>query len=569
MTFLDAKQRYFSKKDERLPHLIVDAFLSKAPDEAIEDVIAKPYAELNRNAVAEMGPLHILSVTSHGMSDLIHLNSDYICGKSPYLGIEPYINPHRLPSCMDHNGFCFFKKTGDALKAFEIKAKHVFVNSCGSLQFKQATFDPLFNVGYSFLEGHACSFVGALRWKDGYGSESVLFYQLLKNGYTLGEAVAILNDTLYSNQFEHSKNVFCLIGDPESALLQSEKAEYDTAHYDDKSKAIHLKFNAGFAHVKVESRLFVDVFMRQRMLLHVKALKETYFISAVPTKEKNALHLFVYSNGNIHGDQLLNIEDVSALFDNLLYVYRNVDQNLNNTLGLNKLYPNWIKQGGKKNIENRLLNVSRLLKECFIHHHQFPKFRKSSHMFFQEVDKLNFDIAKTLYESISRTSFRFSEYYQESFVLQPDHSPEDCYLCGKTLASRTLVHILQPNIKRTETICSSCGGLEDKPDHDLSLQLKLQESFTKASNNNVVLQLKNSTEKVFDGYCVLAVRRSSELGIGSGEPIKKILLQPHETKEVDFELVVESDVPIHQYALQTAFISMTQIYLSGRSIWVH
>lgn len=568
MTLLDAKQRMevlTSANHELSVNVIVDSFLTEAPQEKADDLVVKPYLELNKGAITDRDSIHVLSITSHGMSDLIHLNADFICGKSPFLGIDPYTT-NRLPSCMEDGGFCLFKRNGSPLHGYEIKASHVFINSCGSLRFLESTFDPLFNIGYSMLEGFATSFVGALRWKDGHGSESLLYYHLLKAGFSIGEAVAILNRALLANQFENSSNVFGLIGDPEARPFES-PSNMDCYEITDYSERVKVNIKNGFSHVKLISPELTEGYLNQKIFLYVKD-KTTYYITCIPTRDKTALHIFLYSYEHRNSEIDLEIEDFNQTFTQILHKYHLIDQNLNNTLGLNKLYPYWIKQGGKKNLENRLLNISRLYKSYYTNNGIVNKLLNSSRKFIAEVDKIDFDIAKALYDSVSSTSFRFSEYYQENFFLQPGEAEHSCYICGNKLILRTLKHILRPDVQRTEAICTNCGGIEDKPDHAISLQIDFNAYFVRGSKSRVNLKLQNHSHTTYDGYCLVSIRKSSEFELRPIMPIQKITIPPHESNVSEFEIVVGADVPIHQYSMQAAFITTSQIYLGGRGFWV-
>ncbi|MFC4770228.1 hypothetical protein [Effusibacillus consociatus] len=564
MTYLDAKQRFGSlNRNDNPVDLIIDSFLSEKPRRISEDVIAVPYQEVSRETIAGQSNINLLSITSHGMSDLIHLNSDYICGKSPYLNVSEF-KTAKIPSCMEEGGFCFFKKSGNPILAHEIQADHVFINSCGSLRFRESNFDPLFNVSYTVLEGQAKSFVGSIRWKDGHGSESLLYYHLLKSGFTLGEAAFLLNHSLFSNQFESTNDVFYLIGDPDEKLENAIPAQ----RFDELSEGENrIRIEGGFKILKISSPTLIKSFFDCQLFIWIKN-KKSLFVSSIPTTTQEALYVFLYAYEDIADEFIIEVNRFHKTYLKVLEKYQLIEQNLSPSLGLNRLYPNWIKQGGKKNLENRILNISRLYKSSFTDPNMTEKLYSSCKKFLDEVDQLDVEIAQALYDSISKTSFRFSEHYQDNFLLKTMEEEKRCYICGKKLIHRYLRHILRPSLFRVEMICTNCGGIEDKPDLLFSMQINFDELFKRNSVHKVTVRLTNDSEKEYDGFNLVSVRRSAEYAVCPKQAIQRVSVKPRAALDVEFDMEIGKDVPVHQYNIQTAFVSTTQIFLATRSFWV-
>ncbi|MDQ1852679.1 hypothetical protein [Bacillus stercoris] len=562
MTFLDAKQRYYHAEAEISPQaLLCDAFLNE-PLTVPKDLIVPPYKELSKEFVERRNQVGILAITSHGMSDLVHLNNDYICGKSYFLNHEHHLIKGPLPSCMEEDEACFFKRDGIALSAYSIKARHIFMNSCGSLRFKNGDFDSIFNIAYSILEGKAESFIGAVRWKDGHGVENLLYLRLIKAGFSLGEIIYLLNKSLFFNQCEPSEGVFQLIGDPETRPY----SKPDISPIEELNFGSNMvEIRSGFGVFQSTSEEVIEAY--KKSLLIVKVSVKNFFVSVVLSDNSKILYIFIYGYEEQKVEAKVQIINFNDIFEFISRAYRRIEQNLSPSLGLAKLYPNKVLQGRKKNLDNRLLNISRLFKVSFTDNSSIHKLYKSCHKFLKEVDQIDFEIAEEMKNALVNHSFRFSEHYQKSFLLRPAETTGMCYICGEVLVDRYLEHIIKPSLYRIERICTNCGGIEDKPSSLLTLHILLKDKVCKKSIVKVKIKIVNDSEYGYKGYTLLAVRRSAKYNFKIDHSIQKIDIKARQHIEREFTMEI-GDVSIHQYNLQAAFISNTDIFLAARSFWI-
>lgn len=564
MTFLDAKQRLFNKLNKNsysFNNIVIDAFLNQEPIEKCTNVKVIPYSKVNAELLRNQQNINVLAVTSHGMSDLVHLNQDYLCGKSPYLSIDS-VNG-RFPCCM-YSPYQCQKTTGNALLAHEVSAQHVLINSCGSLKFKESDFDPLFNISYSMLEGKSLSFVGSLRWKDGGGSEGLLYCLALNLGLSLGEAVSLLNASLFYNQYEASDNVYCLLGDPTTRTATLTKSKLATP-ISGEIQEITLKSNLEI--FEILSASLIQAFFESKLLVEV-AHPDSLFASIVPSQDKNKLYLLLYRYDEEEIVTTIKFHAPHQTLSKVIESYQIIEQNLDRGLGLNRLYPQNIQQGDKKDIENSVSNISRIYKSCFTSLSSVKKLSLACDRFLKKIDRIDLEIANSLYDAVRQTSFRFSEHYQTNFLLDYDNQCQGrCYICERPLVYRHLRHILNPCISRFETICVVCGGIEDKPNLNVSLEILLTEDFSIDFANNVILRIINNSEKVLSGYCLIAVRKSKDWAIEISEPIIKCLVLPNESIEQKFEVLLKDNIKIHQHVMQAAFVTNTQVFLAGRHFW--
>jgi hypothetical protein len=549
MTFLDAKQRSAALSPPRAGiDVVVDCTLSRAPADPLDDLAVMPYEAVTRDAIARHPRIRLLAITAHGMSDLIHLNGDYVCGKSRYIGaLDP--DSERQPSCMDEDGRCFLKPEGTALLAHEVPAEHVFANSCGSMRFRAGDFGTRFNVWYAALEGRARSFVGSTRLKDGHGLEGLLYRQLLVSGYSLGEAVALLNRAIGSNQIERSGDVYVLLGDPAERLAGAAPP------------------GSGLALRTVGDPELVRALAAGQLLV-TAGDRRPFFWSAVPARDGTAFHLFLYGYSGVSQDGSVETRSFQAERDRVADVQRAIEENLSPALGLHGLYPDRVRQGGRRNLEQRLLSVARLSRARFTDPGAAGRLQVAYRRLLEDLDRTDAEVAAWLEQAMRRTRYRLAEHYQDTFVLGPDAAGSRCYICGGEVIHRTLQHAMRPTLRRVERVCGACGVIEDTPDPSLVLTILMDDEHPRGCGTDMVLRLANTGEREWSGHCAAAVRRGLTLPVAIDEPVRPVVVRPRSTVEVTFPVLLGDALRTHQYEVQAVLVSATRIFVAKRPFWI-
>ena len=561
MTLLDAKQRRAACV-EPAPGIdvIVDLTLSRAPRHATAGLAVVPYQEVNRETIAGHGRIRLLAITAHGMSDLIHLNTDYICGRSRYVqALGPETD--RLPSCMEEGGRCFLKPQGSPLRADEIPAEHVFSNSCGSMRFHAADFGTRFNIWYTALEGPARSLAGTIRMKDGHGLEGLLYRQLLTSGFSLGQAVSLLNRAMASNQLEATGDVYLLVGDPEERLPGTRRPSGG------------VPFGGGVTAVRPDwALLAVDAPELVRALhdgqLLVTAGGASIFSSAVPTRQGSAFYLFLFGYSAAPERVEVDVHSFERERAQVRDAQQAVDENLSPALGLHRLYPDKVRQGGRKNLENRLLNVARLLRGRFTDPEAARRLHTAYRGLVEDLDRTDAEIAAALEQTMRRGRYRLAEAYQDTFLLRNHEVGSRCHICGDDVTHRSFEHVLRPTVRRVERVCHTCGSIEDSPDPSLALRVLMDRVQPRGRRTNAVLRLENGADRELAGHCLAAVRRGLPLPVEIVEPLRRVVVGPRASVEVTFEVRFGEALPIHLYDLQVAFISATRMFVAKRPFWI-
>lgn len=563
MTFLDAKQAAWAEKNVELPSLIVGVNdSSRAKEDPRKKLKQVSSLALSRD-FHEGCWWNTIAITGHGMSDLIHLNADFICGRNPRLAELAFKDVGGpWPACMSPPFKCW-KTTGKALFAHELPGLHVLLNSCGSLKFKKSDFNPLFNIPYSLIEGAAISVVGSIRWKDGGGNESALYTAAIEAGFTLGDVLFFLNQALISNQYESDDRVFFLIGDPAYRDPNAQPPVLIQHWRDD----LILK---GYLDVfRVRNREWVAAFLRRELLLeipryegYVSVINEfgcddtLLFLFYRSTKEEQVIAPLVHATYQPYSDA------VSA--------YLKIFRNLDSISGISKVYPHDLQKGQKTNLDNAIKNVARLFRSALQSPDSFRKLKNSCAEFLAKVAGFDQEILDQLLESVRRKEFRFSEHYHDVFLLSAEALPlTPCYLCGLPVEKRLSKHMVLPDLRRYEYVCPSCGGLEDKPRDDISLTIAPENDCVQVGPNvfQVVLTITNKSDSRISGVAGMGLRKSADWPVQVEPKSIRCLVEPGASQAHSFAMQLLSGTRLHQLVIQGILVCQTDVYLSSRPLW--
>jgi len=154
------------------------------------------------------------------------------------------------------------------------------------------------------------------------------------------------------------------------------------------------------------------------------------------------------------------------------------------------------------------------------------------------------------------------------FRLGPAQDDERCARCGSVIAVRTLHHLLDPGVQRTERICHECGGLEDTPDSSLGLELQALRTARRGARFDVCLTVRNDTDDEIEGQCLAAVRRGSELGVTDNGSCQPLRVPPREQVAVRFGLRFAETAVVHQYDLQAVVVASTRVFMARVPLWL-
>ena len=551
-----------SRTEPHLDDVMVDSTLGSAVHEPAPGLVVLPYHGIKASDIRRAGPMRILAVTAHGMSDHVYLDSDYICGRVR----DPARVPRGLgflPSCMAEPYKCLFRPDGHALPAYELQAQHLFVNSCGSSQFEQGEFGPDFSIWYAALEGHARSYVGTLRWKDGHGLEALLYRHLLNAGYPLGLAVAILNKVLAGHHLEDGP-VYCLLGDP---LDRVSSARPPAAAAEINSPASSLAYRGGYARYIIKDSTLISAWRAGRLLIHARE-RAPIFFSAVPSSREPAVHVFAASYADHDGKITVRADDCRPLAARMEDIAATVSTCLNPGLGIAGMYPNAVRQGGGENIQNRILHIWRLFRRSATDPLSVPRLFRSYQRLEREICDMDEATATELLSRIKRSVYSISDHYRDTFELVGVNSSRKCPRCRVPASQRVLRSLIDSSVGRMELVCPLCGIVEDVPDETVSVSLDSASPVAPGQEFCASLAIANHGSAAIGGYCVAGITRASEYCARGPDSASRVEISPGETKTVDFPFRFKHDARPHLYTIKSALVVTGRIYMSRRPVGI-
>ena len=150
----------------------------------------------------------VLTIIAHGRDDNVYLADATICGRT-LLPQRSQDNDAHFPAC-SFGHLCH--KDKPLVMAAEVSAHIVFINACFGLKTQDATFHGDYTLALGFAEGLATHVVASDTMQPGQPYYNQVFVNRLRNGWSVGRAVAALNAEATSRKLDISR--FNLLGDP-------------------------------------------------------------------------------------------------------------------------------------------------------------------------------------------------------------------------------------------------------------------------------------------------------------------------------------------------------------------
>ncbi|MED4954115.1 hypothetical protein ABEO75_18845 [Paenibacillus macerans] len=508
----------------------------------------------------------IFNLTSHGRNDLAFIGQDYLCGKSMHISTGVGDVSGECPMCMKPPFHCL-RTDGRKLDINCLRAKHIFINSCGSLGLDDSEFGPSFNLSYSALEGTAESFVGTVRWKDGNINESFLYLYLLRAGYTLGETVVILNLALCYNRYESQNDVFLLLGDPSSCIEHRINEPFET-----EGTTCLIRMTTPFIQVLFKNRECLKAWDEGNIYIATEGMDNIFCTVYRVCNEDGKKGVMVslmapYAESFPYEVKIMMYVRAPEPFEYVRTAYNACCKQLNPVLGLKKFYPQKVIKGIKDDLDNQMINLSSIYKSSYTTPDKSGKLVRQSQKILDKLSQADYLTCLHMQELFSKTNFRFSEHYQDKFMLDKDFIPsQKCYVCGQYVVERRQHSIVVNNVYRNERICYKCGGLEDKPDDEVSLEI--WGGTTKEHENvEITLKVENHTTKEISGYACLTLRNSSRWELNVEPKASLFRITPLGQETAVFRITI-GETPPHKHSLQAALVINQKVYLAMRPFYV-
>lgn len=319
-------------------------------------------------------------------------------------------------------------------------------NSCMSYKFISTSFNNEL-ISKQFINSDIISYIGTNRVKEGAYFENIFVFCLIKEGFSFGETVTLLNKLLTNSLLDTPS--YILYGDPDFRFKQS-KENY--------IKKININHNSQYK-IPFSS-------------------KENYFFTEIDDE------LWVF-NGNIleensfdFGKVPLNIVSQQKKIISTYYVNR-----------YKKIYTNKIK--GKINeIENNMKFLSNSLPKLYYSNYIYKKFieviNKNNNLIFN----IQNDILDSLVSDIKRGKNRYWENFLYDTTLQSyEEIINGCKYCNGVIIKKRISNLIH-NTTHYNSFCNSCGFIEDS-DYRKELEVFISEYDYK--EEKLFITIKNLT----------------------------------------------------------------------------
>lgn len=542
------------------PDIIVDSTLESPPPRSAPGLEILPYRSLKASDIRRIGPMRIFAVTAHGMSDHVYLDTDFICGRvRDHVRVPGGLNI--LPSCTEKPYDCMFRPNGQALFAYEIEAQHIFMNSCGSSQFDQGDFGPDYSIWYAAVEGHARSYVGTLRWKDGHGLEALLYRHLLSAGFPLGLAVAILNRVMPGCRIDGGP-VYCLLGDPLDRI-KNEEPSCQVREIPDSS----ITFQDGYARCVLRDSDLVAAWHAGRILIHARDQTPIYF-GGLPSLREPAIHVFAVSQAGSNGEIAVCADDYRPIAARIEDIQATFSRYLNTGLGIGGMYPQAVRQGGGGNINNRILHINRLFRRSATDPLSVPRLLQSYRRMETDVSNMDRTTATEILHRIKKSIYSISDYYRETFELVNVNSERTCSRCQSRASQRVLRSLIDRSLERRELVCPLCGIVEDVPDERVTLRLDSVSAAVPGEEFTASLTVVNHDARTVHGYCAAGITRANQYLAEGPDSASSVQIPPLGTATVEFPLKFSQGTRQHLYTIKCALVVTGRIYVCRRPVGI-
>jgi len=513
-------------------------------------------------------PVDAMTIIGHGRDDIIWLTDGCICGASKYKNDKSDNSESGLPICA-YQERCLFNH-GKILHVYDIKARHIFVNTCKSSKLEECVFDERYNTVYSFIEGHGISHIGCNGNIEGKDASNFYYVAQLRAGVPLGVIVSNLSQMYQDKGFIMSE-YYQLLGDPTfKESYDGKKIRYSISEIDDSGCKNTFTFNIPNNVEIISIKLPIDNFAQKfytlewRMWVYLSSGQKLYGAFAC---DEGASVLELFSAGPINSGQTLSVNIVKdnkfraeyifnftklldvGLTDNVLKLpITEAKEACEKLFGCYKLYMN--------ELDTIYKNVYKKIDKLY---NRIPKLSKAiaEYLFMKTQDG-----GYCWEEANSLSGAVYDSYYGRS-------EDEVCSNCGKQAYYVSMKHIYNSNIKRIRYYCPVCGFLKDVP-HGKQLRFEFLDDVTagKETDCSQTILVKNFTSAEVTGYGAIAIASGKNNKVKYPNNLIEINIKPKDSMEVNFKLKFSDETKPHQYWLECYFILNGNIYILERDIWL-
>lgn len=498
----------------------------------------------------------IFSIIGHGRDEFIWLQDGVICSKLINSKIENQDIPK--PACF-YTGKCY-KSDNEILHGYEIKTNNIFMNSCYSGMFEDASYGIEYNMLYGLIGNNTNSYIGSTCAVDGRDFLNFYYIFQMKSGVRLGKVVANLNQ-VYKNLGLGHEWSYCLIGDAYKKLdsrTKVKKISWNNKKNEDTNiveKEIVIREKTGLITIDL-GHTKISEFNNFSKRIEVKS-SSNKDIYGVLRKENLNNYLDIFS------DDVLNNCSITIKIYNGKYFNSKEINFLNqlSTLGLN--FGNKY-QSRLKEITDMSLAFVKNKKYLLPYISENKKLYKKLVNIENGIDDLSTQALDSLKDKINRKSFSLEETLLENGITLMNNLPtnQKCPYCEKVLTINRYEHNFYSHQYWDYYCCTKCGVIE--VDQTLG---SLIEPSIHGENQTIVgkslhnkLKIMNKTNNIVNLKVRLCMTRSEENGIKIDNDEHTIALAPNSSTNIPIQIDSSRETIPHVYWLKVL------IYIDGQII---
>lgn len=435
--------------------------------------------------------LNIFNYISHSRECALLFTDFIFCNADNIRNNEITDNKSCFPACHYYESNCFQnKRTKINLKL--LNANYAFLNGCNLGDLDNSVIPIEYGIAYNLFRNGVSSVIASTGIKNGDISENILFHNLLRYGYEIGEIVIYLNEYLKSSKID--SNRYYLLGEPgrrEVIVSKFYNHNYDYEIQKNQLEVkIELKHDCSYLEIEIPEN-YKEWFLNS-VELNKKSKDDDiyYFFYKKPNKTK--LILFSLSKFKFN-----KVSIILSRVDSGFILIEEIKEKIENF----EFYANYFHLDNKikgmiVDISNNSKTIFNLYKTCFYSINDFQKLRHLVDGILNKFIKIN----TLIFSSIEDYTFQKKNNYLEEImnygiINNSIASKEKCIHCSSEVSNVYYSLISNKNnCNRFYYKCYSCGNIFDRSSLNVLVNLNPNLSISKKDNEINILTLKNTCE---------------------------------------------------------------------------
>ena len=507
----------------------------------------------------------LLSAIGHGRDDIFWLKDGAICGKCNNKNIGSFYGKKNVPSCFYTNK-CFKSKDTGLVYANQIAARNIFANACYSSKVEEGLFADDFNIVFSYIDGHAASYLGSSFMIAGQRVMNYYYIAQMLSGINIGN-VAYNVSSFYLNYHLGHELAFFLIGDPNYSIKKCLQPYRDVL--------VENKNNNEYI-IENQTNLVTITFPNLDTAKQIIEINKRINISF--SNNKNFYFAFRMDNEkaylDIFGKIQLKPGVLAISTEDFPYINLKTIKNFEAILGVG-IYPT--SKFKSLLIETKELanKIAKEKKYRLCNVKDINVLYKRMENYNEKIITLSKIVLQYVIEHTHNNGFSLNDLYLENglnFLSSYSEKKEKCPNCGRDLYVLKYNHDLYSCLDSELYNCSACGIVKFIPSDkkEILICTSGEKCIVQGESVNQTVCIQNNTEVYLCGYVGMSVTSGKDdfFTYDKGINLEKIDLYPGEKMEYSLSISTTKETTPHNYWIYTNVIINGQIWNIKNDLWV-